>query len=620
MSGIKKDKIKDRMIKTAARIWGVQDQEVESNFDPLVELLIEACSSELEKINHEISLTHTRLLGRLIDLILPETIFGPVPASCVMQVTPGELKTAINPLHQFHTGQINALPGQEQENMDFYFSPIGKFTLHQAQLSYIFAGSSLFRHKQGGLKELIHSKDQAKDTNDISNEFWLAISVPGEQPSLNGLQLFFSLGSHSESLSFYNSLGRSAATLNDHEIALKKGYSEPDQFELSSPEEILVSGNNMSAKLCRQVAYIYSHRFFHIITGETVQEVTLPEHWKQVLPGKIASEIANEKLVYIKITLDNYFPQTVFDTLNCAINAFPALNRRLNSITYRTDEWLNVIPLPIEDHFFYLQAIMTASGGEYRFRTSAHANELQEGEAILKINGVGKITSREVRDLTGVLVEAIRDQSAYFGEVGNEYILSRLREINQILSGLEEQISIAKDNHATHYYLLLRPRQGGETIHIDYWMSNGSRAHYLRPGVKLNPVGNNQLNIKYGMLLTAPAGAKDSFSENDKKNILRHQLGANEKIISASDVKLLCYRLFGNRLQKVEVNKGVHVSPEKQKGFFRSIDITITYAGNITNINQPELQNLVREFEYQLQNHASPVYPFHVIQKTVHDQ
>ena len=41
-------------MKTAARLWGYPEDETESSFDPLVNVLFSATALELEKISNEI--------------------------------------------------------------------------------------------------------------------------------------------------------------------------------------------------------------------------------------------------------------------------------------------------------------------------------------------------------------------------------------------------------------------------------------------------------------------------------------------------------------------------------------------------------------------------------------
>ena len=60
MPAFKKERIKDQMVRTAARLWQVPENEIDTGFDPLILLMMEACAAELEKIGYDISASHSR--------------------------------------------------------------------------------------------------------------------------------------------------------------------------------------------------------------------------------------------------------------------------------------------------------------------------------------------------------------------------------------------------------------------------------------------------------------------------------------------------------------------------------------------------------------------------------
>ena len=51
-----KQHIKESMMQSAARFWGLPETDTDASFDPLVGLLMGACATELEKINSEVML------------------------------------------------------------------------------------------------------------------------------------------------------------------------------------------------------------------------------------------------------------------------------------------------------------------------------------------------------------------------------------------------------------------------------------------------------------------------------------------------------------------------------------------------------------------------------------
>ena len=608
MAAIKKEKIKDQMVNTAARIWGVDESEIEQNFDPLALLLIEACAAELEKIGHNISESHTRLLDNLAEVILPESLFGAIPASGILQAMPVDNYAIIGNKTAFSITQKIYRPAtNSNETVDVYFAPIGNFKLFKTEPAYLVAGHKLYGFKENRNKELLY----APDNPGTANEIWLALSVEKIPESLNGLTIYFDLRSHSAATFFYNSLSFAKCFINDSPVQISGGLNTSDGEEINQTE-MLLSGNDRTNKLNRKIAYIYQHHFLQITDTTKINKTGLPASWKEKFPAEVIKKIEAENLIFIKIELPQNFAQEIFDIVSCSINAFPAVNKKLNSFSYKTDEWLNIIPVPVTATFFDLAAVKSEKGENYKIRPAADANNLSVGQVIVRSSGVGKTSSQDVKEMINNITETIRDQSAYFGQISNDIILGRLREIGKILTGLEDSIKTATINKPEFYYLMMRPKKNGETIFVDYWTTNDIDANNIKAGIQVNAVNNAQINSKKSYTLTGFTGGKNAVSETEKKTILRQQLLSGGKIVSAEDVKLLCLQLYGEKLKKVEVQKGVQVSNKAGEGFKRTIDVDITYSHVVNEHMATEMDNLYHELEFILQKNASPVYPFRI--------
>ncbi|QYS91865.1 hypothetical protein JJC04_04090 [Flavobacterium covae] len=46
------ERIKDRILRKASRLWGFNELQTESSFDPIVGLLLTACASRIRKIKY----------------------------------------------------------------------------------------------------------------------------------------------------------------------------------------------------------------------------------------------------------------------------------------------------------------------------------------------------------------------------------------------------------------------------------------------------------------------------------------------------------------------------------------------------------------------------------------
>lgn len=604
---LKKEQIRDRMLKTAARIWEIPEGEIETNFDPLILLMLEACAGELEQVSAGISATQDRLIGRLAELILPEAMLHARPASCIMQASPVEPVALLDSNTRFYTTQRMQQAGTAAYNQDFYFTPIGNCPLLKINHTYTRAGGKYYRSAANGQKELVHDTGQ----HGLSRDIWLALSPDKTLTQLKGLQFFFDMKGHSEARALYDSLHQARAYINGVEVPAGTGYSNNSQFDLNL-EEALSAGYDYSRKVQRQIAGIYRNRFLHLNGSPAAGPGELPESWTG-LPDKMIQQLQSEGTIYIRIVLGRMFRQDTLDRLSCSINAFPVINRSLNSLNYRTDTWVNIIPMPTEGGFLDLHSITGSSGNRYKVNTSADGSQVEEGEAIVRNGGVGKTNSREVREIIGSLMEAIRDESAYFSRMSNEFVLARLREITRILARLEDQMKVARDKKESLHYLLLKPATAGESVSISYWTTNGAEAHAVKAGTVLTAFNHTLTGAKGAFMLTNATGGKAMITEAEKKYILRRQLSSGGKIVSAEDIRLLSYQLFGDRLQEVSVQKGVRPGNGANQGFQRSIDIFLTFATPLQDQPGEEIDFLCAEMEYHLGHQASPVYPFRII-------
>src|SRR5688572_1947610 len=137
----KKEYIKSRMLKNAARAWGYPETESEINFDPLVSMLLSACSVELEKISGEIESSRARILERMVQLLSPDAFTGALTAHAVATATPLEKKAELAEKTQFYFSGKDDDPSSK----DVFFTPTASFPLTRAAIKFMATGSRLFR-------------------------------------------------------------------------------------------------------------------------------------------------------------------------------------------------------------------------------------------------------------------------------------------------------------------------------------------------------------------------------------------------------------------------------------------------------------------------------------------
>ena len=97
------DRIRDRILRRASRMWGYSESETENSFDPLVGLLISACASELEKLSFEQENSRARIIDRILEVMFPEEVAGALPAHTLLQVYPSQNNKPISLYNSFAT-------------------------------------------------------------------------------------------------------------------------------------------------------------------------------------------------------------------------------------------------------------------------------------------------------------------------------------------------------------------------------------------------------------------------------------------------------------------------------------------------------------------------------------
>ncbi|MBL0053044.1 MAG: type VI secretion system baseplate subunit TssF [Bacteroidetes bacterium] len=143
------EQIRNRMIKNAARIWSVETDDIEASFDPLVTMLIEACSYELNKINREMLSSRKRIMNRLAQTLSPETLTGTQPAHTVIHARSAEPFAILDKETQLSSNVklFSADVDKKEITKEIYFSPAKRFKTFDAQIKYVASVNKVYEYK-----------------------------------------------------------------------------------------------------------------------------------------------------------------------------------------------------------------------------------------------------------------------------------------------------------------------------------------------------------------------------------------------------------------------------------------------------------------------------------------
>jgi hypothetical protein len=598
----KKERIKDRMLKTAARLWGYPDAEVETSFDPVVQLLLEACASELEKISGEVDVSHARLVERLAQIMMPEPITSSQPAYGILHAMATEAVADIHADHQFYHHTKTGT-----HSRDLFFSPVTSHRLFRGQVQYLAIGNKLYETRDNWFKEQIL---QGKTFPDMApNHLWIGLSMEDVAHSWEGMSFFFDLRNAHQQEMFYHYLPLARVFINDKELSIKGGYHHSRSVAEEEVDSMIQVAVNNNARYSQHILQRFRRHFLTITEAPATTGAGIPEPLLRIF-GQDSNRI-NKDLQWLRIEFPEALHHTLLEDLYCSINCFPVINKKNNEQSMKLNRYLNIIPMQTPDIFFDIRRVYDLEGTDYYVRNFSTAGQMQEGELVIRSSGIGRFDTREAKEVIAYLVEVIRDESSLFEEVKNDYVTNRMRELHQLIASLEEQLQPGA-NKGNIPYVMVKPKENAEYIFIEFYSTNGTAANNIRMGTRLLEYGNINTRPNSITLLTNTQGGKDRLNIDEKINLYRSHLLSHNRIVTPEDIKALCRTIFGNEMKAAVVTKGVALQPGSGAGYSRTLDIRITLHQATERYPAANLHYMKEELLLQLEEKSGNTFPYRV--------
>ena len=155
---MRQERIKDRVLKRAARAWGFSDIEMETTFDPVVSLLLNALSYELEKVSHELEDSKTRVVERVLEIMFPEVTSGAKPARGILHALPLENNLKVSLKNQMVVGRRmhNIYNPLKPIVKEIFLSPTLEVKLTSCNVKYMAYERNLLEISNLFYKEPVH--------------------------------------------------------------------------------------------------------------------------------------------------------------------------------------------------------------------------------------------------------------------------------------------------------------------------------------------------------------------------------------------------------------------------------------------------------------------------------
>jgi len=608
-----KNTIRKRMITIAAKSWGVTTKDIE-NADPIVHLLIDACASEIAKVNSEISSSRDKIGWKLMELLTPIQLTSPYPARAILQAIPRDAFYEINENNTFYFEKRSTLKDEVRE-IDIFFTPTGVNKLINAKIQYIACDKTLkFKTDPIEIQDLCSAKKSAYIE---SNNLWIGLHAIKPISSLNGISFHFELinASELEEKLFYKALSNSQWEINGNKIKGDIGFGN-DHTSLF--QHIKSSSEcSKSRTISDHINKFYQNRFYTLNEEDSErsdyskQYKKYPDDFISIFSEDDLNEIEGN-IVWIKMNLPQFIETNILQKINCNINCFPIINRRADRVYISGKE--KIKGLSSEEHEVFFDLKNYSSDAKLKIITKGNKVITEEGEAQLSIrhDNIGRFNSRNAVEQIKLMIDIYREEFQAF---------SRFKSINQdavedlgsAILPFENVLDELYDGSLSSMpYLILKttPETENIQIQVDYWLNNGSLANGIPKEKKLR-YDSADLDKDSVVLITDTAGGIDSKRNEELTNDFRYALMTRDRIVTKGDVKALCYKIFTENIESVEVKDGVTSSSDLNSGIRRSINITIRLS-QTNSLNEESVKFLKDDLITHLKEKSSNILPFEV--------
>lgn len=600
-----KEQIKNRMIAKAADIWGVPANEIEMSFDPIVSLLISACASEIEKISAEVDESQTRITEKVIQLMTPETVNGPKPAQAILYAAPIDDIVTLKPEFLFNYRKKNTYRNTSIQYKDIYFSPVQEFNLVNGAIQFLAMGNTVIEQTEKKTRKIL--LQDPKSNKLPPSTMYLGISSDLKTIPLKNISLYFELQGSVHKDLFYHHLRNAEWFVEGKKLSVIGGMFNGDEEQVIDLHTIFEDVSNKTNTTSKLTNNSFSKHYCTIKENKGVKTSNFQEITTLFETNKIKTD---GNVRWIKIVFPRIIDHSILEKVHCSFNSFPALNRELNSFTYQIKEYINILPIKTEDLFFDIKSIVNTNGKKYKARSKDNSSE-DKGTFVLRSDNVGKLDKRKAKEYIIHLIELLKDESASFSFLNNDFLHNNLKGLNQLISLLEKKVSEASSEVTQTNYIVLKPYKPNETLLVDYWTTLGNEANNIKTGSELSVFKGIGISHKEIYFVTTSFGGKDDLSMKDRLNSYRSSLLSRDRIVTKEDMKALCYELYGDKVENVEIKKGYSTAIDVKKGIIQCIDI-IVHPNNEVTTETEEWDAINSNLLYFLEKKSINVFPYKI--------
>ncbi|HEY5750125.1 MAG TPA: hypothetical protein VIU12_28865 [Chryseolinea sp.] len=604
-----KERIKDSILKRAAREWGNREIDPETSFDPVVSMILNAVAYELEKLYGEFNNTQKRVIERILDIIFPDTISGVIPARAIVHAEPLENNIQLSPgahLFSCYKKRVNLYDPTAPVQKKITLGPTAAFVGHCAKVEFLAYATDLYRTENYFTKTPIAKAQRHIPPGTV----WLGLKCQNNATDFQNLMFYIDIRNRTQKEYFFYCLQQARCFYGEREIPIQPGYN----IALPTVDIHNIVRKNYSHldQVCSVINEFFQPHFITLAGTVSLhdqgQSPAVLAHFKEdVFKGE-------SNILWLRFVFPETLVAEIFSNVEISLNCFPFLNKEPYQTTGKALNPYFYTPLKTNDHFLDLDSVISSSGIAYHLKEYTH-EMLEEGSATVRMAGVSRFDERDAMELLNYLLSLIKDEVGSFSGIGGDFMVESMRVINQQLASIHQNLkeSNAITSHAP--YLMLK-KKGGDmndgTLDIRHWGTCGEEANDVKPQTPLLSTADFLTGSTY--LVTPTFGGVRQMNNSDKILMYRNAMLTRGRVVTVADIKAFTLNHFKASIRDVSVSKGTKKESSNKEGFSRTIDVRISRNNDDGHpVNETAWKYLCDSFLLNIKKVSSNVYPYRLM-------
>ncbi len=603
-----RDRIKNRILKRASQAWGYGDLVSENSFDPVLELLLTACASELEKLAFEQEYSQTRITDRILEVLFPDKTTGVIPAQTLLQIQPLENNTKISLYDSFKLikRKQNLYDPTQTLTQELHFTPTLEVNLTTAQIKYLAFGNRLIEKENFFYEDTIARSEKLLP----QGAYWVGIHCPNIE-KLEDLNFYIDLNNSYQKELFFYYLKQAKVYVANKEYRLQEGFNQP--IEAVNYEHIITNNYNSLEGIYNEINLHYWDNFFTLKGTIDVDTTSGDLLLNQYFP-KQNKELFSE-VVWLKFDFYEVIGSEVFENVTIALNCVPAANLHHGKETQRIKGKINILPILGKGHFLDIDYVCDDYG--HRFDTKRY-DPTASVSAVLRKSGVSRFDERNALEHIEQLLGIIKDETAAFSALGNDVIGQELKQIAQNLASIHQVIK-EKDLvvNSNPFVIISAPdKELDMNCTLSYWHTFGQEGNDIKVGTPLEKLVENKVAVNKAIVIKPSFAGRNGGSTENKILEYRNALLSRGRIVTIADIKVFAKKHFKDTITELQVHKGTKKNISVKGGFQRTIDIHLfKNPSTQEGMTLTEWDYLKESFLIKLEKASANVYPYRLFEK-----